>query len=83
MRRLNQPLLQTPAGAARFFRNIRGNPVPSPALRAPMARDFVAAIEAFADDHGIDLIRSAKGERTQAYLRQWHGSQGVLYIGKA
>ena len=54
---LYQPLLQTPGGAAHFFRTIRGNPVPSPALMAPITRNFVAAIEAFADANGIDLIR--------------------------
>jgi len=84
---LYQPLLQTPGGAAYFFRNVRGNPVPSPALMAPITRDFVAAIEAFASAGGIDLIRFDKGERkddrTQAYLKQWHGGEGVLYIGKA
>lgn len=84
---LYQPLLQTPGGAAHFFRNIRGNPVPSPALMAPITRDFVAAIEAFARDGGIDLVRFEKGERkderTQAYLKDWPGGEGVLYIGKA
>ncbi len=84
---LYQPLLQTPGGAAHFFRNVRGNPVPSPALMAPMTRAFVAAIEAFARDGNIDLVRFEKGERkderTQAYLQQWPGGEGVLYIGKA
>ncbi len=84
---LYQPLLQTPGGAAHFFRDIRGNPVPSPALMAPMTRSFVSAIESFAERHGLDLIRFEKGERkderTQSYLRQWPGGEGVLYIGKA
>ncbi|MCY4536106.1 MAG: hypothetical protein OXB91_12140, partial [Bryobacterales bacterium] len=39
------------------------------------------------DANGIDLIRFEKGERkderTQAYLKRWHGGEGVLYIGKA
>ena len=84
---LYQPLLQTPGGAACFFRSVRDNPVPSPALMAPMTRAFVAAIEAFAKDGNIDLVRFGKGERkderTQAYLRHWPGGEGVLYIGKA
>ncbi len=83
---LYQPLLQTPGGAAHFFRNVRGNPVPSPALMVPMTRAFVAAIEAVARDGNIDLVRFEKGERkderTQAYLQQWPGGEGVLYIGK-
>ena len=87
--RLNlcQPRLQTPGRAAWFFRGVRGNPVPSSALMAPMTRDFVAAIERFAREGGLDLVRFRKGERkderTQQYLRQWPGGEGVLYIGKA
>ena len=84
---LYQPLLQTPGGGAHFFRTIRGDPVPSPARMAPIIRNFVAAIEAFAEANGIDLIRFEKGERkdkrTQAHLKQWHGGEGALYTGKA
>ena len=40
------PMLQTGAGAPYFLRNIRGNPVPSSALMAPITRAFVAAINA-------------------------------------
>ena len=42
-----QPTLQTPGGAFRFFREVRGGPggpVPPSALMAPMTRSFVAAI---------------------------------------
>ena len=35
------PLLQSPAGVAHFFRHVRGHPVPSSALMAPMTRRFV------------------------------------------
>ena len=59
----------------------------SSALMAPMTRAFVKSIERFACDEGIDLVRFRKGERkddgTQQYLRQWHGGEGVLYIGKS
>lgn len=37
------PLLQTGAGTWHHFREMRGNPVPSSALMAPMTRRFVAA----------------------------------------
>ena len=81
------PLLQSGAGASYFFRKIRGNPVPSSALMAPMTRRFVDALERYARERHIDLIRFDRGERkderTQAYLRQWRGGEGVLYIGKA
>ena len=36
------PLLQGGGDAAYFFRNIRGKPVPSSALMAPMTRAFMA-----------------------------------------
>ena len=81
------PMLQSGAGTAYFFRKIRGNPVPSSALMAPMTRRFVSALERYAQREGVDLIRFDRGERkdarTQAYLRHWHGGEGVLYIGKA
>ena len=81
------PVLQTGAGASHFFRRVRGNPIPSSALMAPMTRRFVAALEAFAKHEGVDLIRFERGERkderTKEYLRHWPGGEGVLYIGKA
>ncbi len=81
------PLLQSPAGAAHFFREVRGHPVPSSALMAPMTRHFVGALERYAESEGLDLIRFERGERkderTQQYLLKWRGGEGVLYIGKA
>ena len=47
------PLLQRAAGAAYFFRKMRGAAVPSSALMAPMTRRFVAAIERYARRNGI------------------------------
>ena len=81
------PMLQSGAGTAHFFRQVRGNPVPSSALMAPMTRRFVADMERFARDEGVDLVRferfERKDDRTQAYLREFEGAEGVLYIGKA
>ena len=81
------PMLQTGAGTAHFFRAVRGNPVPSSALMAPMTRGFVKSIERFARREGIDLIRferfERKDERTQGYLRKFAAGEGVLYVGKA
>ena len=81
------PMLQSGAGAAYFFRRIRGNPVPSSALMGPMTRRFVAAIERFARREGIGLVRferfERKDDRTKAYLRGFAGTEGVLYIGCA
>ena len=81
------PVLQRAAGAAYFFRTIRGCSVPSSALMAPMTQRFVAAIKRFAERDGIDIVAFRRGERkddrTQEYLRQWPGGEGVLYIGRA
>ena len=81
------PLLQSAAGTAHFFRKVRGNPVPSSALMAPMTSRFVAALKRFAADNGIDVVRferhERKDDRTRAYLRTFEGAEGVLYIGVA
>ena len=81
------PVLQTGAGAAHFFRKVRGNPVPSSALMEPMTRAFVRSIERFAGREGVDLVRferfERKDDRTKEYLREFAGTEGVLYIGKA
>lgn len=81
------PLLQTGAGIWHYFREVRGNPVPSSVLMAPMTRRFVAAIEGFALEQGIDLITFKRGERkddrAQRYLKECSSKEGVLFIGKA
>ena len=81
------PLLQTAGGVAYYLHQICGNPVPSSALLAPRSRRFVAAIERFVKDHGIDLIRFQRGERkdhrAQDDLRRFSGTEGVLFVGKA
>ena len=81
------PMLQSGAGAAHFFRKVRGNPVPSSALMEPMTRRFVASLRGFAHDGGVDLVRferhECKDDRTKAYLAGFEGAEGVLYVGVA
>ena len=81
------PLLQRAAGAAYFFRKMRGAAVPSSALMAPMTQRFVDTIKSFAARNGIEIVSFRRGERqddrTRQYLRNWTGGEGVLYIGKA
>ena len=80
------PVLQRAAGAAYFFRKMRGAAVPSSVLMAPITQRFVNAIKGYAERNGIDVVSFRRGERkderTQEYLRQWSGGEGVLYIGK-
>ena len=81
------PILQTCGGAAWFFRQVRGKPVPSSALMAPMSRNFVAAIERYAKRAGVELVAFERRERKEArlreHLRRWPGGEGVLFVGKA
>ena len=65
------PVLQTGAGASYFFRRIRGNPMPSSALMAPMTRRFVADLEGFAKREGVDLIRFERGERKDERTKEY------------
>ncbi len=50
------PLLQAGAGVAYFFRKLRGRPVPSSALMAPMTERFVSAIKRYAEHNRIDVV---------------------------
>ena len=81
------PLLQRAAGAAYFFRKMRGAAVPSSALMGPITQRFVDAIKSFAARNRIEIVSFRRGERkddrTRQYLRNWTGGEGVLYIGKA
>ena len=75
------PLLQRAAGAAYFFRKMRGAAVPSSALMAPMTQRFVDAIKSFAARNQIEIVSFRRGERkddrTRQYLRNWSGGEGV------
>ena len=81
------PVLQTTGGTAWFFRKVRGKPVPSSALMAPMSRGFVDRIERFAQREGVDLVAFRRGERKEErmreHLRRFSGGEGVLFVGKA
>lgn len=81
------PRLQMEQGIAWFFREHRGNPLPSAALMSPMSRAFVSALDRFATDHRIAVVQFRKGERKDEvmakHLRQFSQDEGVLFIGKA
>jgi len=81
------PGLQYEGGIVRFFREHRGQPLPSAALMSPMTRGFVAALEDFAARHEIALVRFEKGQRKDTvmaeHLRRFAREEGVMFIGKA
>src|SRR5215475_10850931 len=81
------PRLQSEQGIVWFFRQHRGQPIPSAALMGPMTRSFVAALEDFAAQRGVPLEQFRKGQRKDdvmaEHLRQFSSNEGVVFIGKA
>jgi hypothetical protein len=57
------PGLQYEQGIVRFFREHRGQPLPSAALMSPMTRTFVATLENFVSRQGIPLVQFCPGQR--------------------
>ncbi len=81
------PRLQTEQGIVWFFREHRGQPLPSAALMSPISKRFVAALEGFAAQHQLPLIQFRKGQRKDdvmaEHLRKFCKEEGVVFIGKA
>jgi hypothetical protein len=81
------PDLQYESGIVRFFREHRGQPLPSAALMRPMTRGFVAALEEFVAERGIALVQFCKGQRKEEVmaerLRRFELEEGVVFVGKA
>jgi hypothetical protein len=80
------PRLQCERGVVGFFREHRGQPLPSAALMSPMSRNFVARLERFAAQHEIPLVQFRRGERKATvmaeHLRKFHQTEGVVFVGK-
>jgi hypothetical protein len=51
------PQLQSERDVVRFFREHRGQPLPSAALMSPISRTFVAMLERFVVQHEIPLVQ--------------------------
>src|SRR6267154_2329861 len=81
------PGLQYEQGIVGFFREHRGQPLPSAALMSPMTRRFVAKLEDFVAWHGIALVQFRPGQRKDAvmaeHLRQFGRDEGIVFVGKA
>jgi hypothetical protein len=82
------PKLMTSFQVVRFLLD-RGNPIPSPALLGKIGRAYVAAIDRFAADNEIPVVRFAKGESKEQFARRYfaaaerEGRFGVVLIGVA
>ena len=53
-----------------FIRGHLGQPIASTAAIAPMSRDFVARLRAFADAHAIPCIDFARGQRKDEVMHE-------------
>jgi len=81
------PQLQCEQGVAQFFRVHRNQPWASSALMSPMSRRFVAALERFVEEEGIEVVQFRKGQRKDAVmaerLKTFQAAEGIVFIGKA
>jgi hypothetical protein len=81
------PTLQTSGQLCYFFREHLGNPIPSPALFAPMHDRFVRAVDDFAERHDIPLVQFERGQRKDdvaaEHRARFDAPEGVVFIGVA
>lgn len=81
------PQLQCEHGAVQFFRVHRNQPWASSALMRPMSRQFVAVMERFIEDEGIEVVQFRRGQRKDDVmadrLRKFDAEEGIVFIGKA
>ena len=81
------PQLQRVGGVVWYLRGHLGQRFASTATVAPKTEAFVADIENFIAEQGVDLVSFCKHQRkddvTQEYLKQFDGDEGVLYVGRA
>jgi hypothetical protein len=81
------PRLQIEQGVVGFFREHRGQPLPSAALMSPMSRNFVAKLEGFVAEHEVPLVQFRRGQRKDVVMAEHLGKfskeEGVVFVGKA
>jgi hypothetical protein len=78
------PSLQTPAGVANFFLNVRHRPILSPVLFEQMTHTLVTNIEALAKREHIPIIRVKRGENKESIARRHYAQdkkpEGIVVI---
>jgi len=84
------PQLQRAEGIVGFIHGHLGQPIASTAAIAPMSRDFVTRLRAFAGAHDIPRVDFARGQRKDDVMHQYLAAfeaagrtEGVLFIGRA
>jgi hypothetical protein len=81
--------LQTPGQVVGFLKEARGYPIPSPAALGKVSKAYVEAIDRFAVENGIPVVRFAKRESKEERARplieaaEREGRFGVVMIGVA
>lgn len=83
------PRLQYGGGLVGFLRDHRGNPIPSPALFAPIGEAFRAAVRRFAEEQRVPLLPFRSRQDKLAAVRPYLDAaaaaerEGVVAIGVA
>ena len=81
------PQLQRIGGVVWYLRGHLGQRFASTVGVTPKTDQFVASIDKFAAERGVDIVGFTKGQRkddvTQQYLSECEATEGVLYVGRA
>src|SRR6478672_3398881 len=81
------PQLQRVGGVVWYLRGHLGQRFASTATVAPKTVAFVASIEKFVAEQGVDLVSFGRHQRkddiTQQYLQRFDADEGILYVGRA
>ena len=84
------PQLQRVEGLLAFIHGHLGQRIASTSVIAPMSRDFIARLDAFAKVHGIPRVDFARGQRKDDVMHEYLAAfqaagrtEGVLFIGRA
>jgi hypothetical protein len=81
------PSLQREANVSWFLKQHRHCPVASSAAMAPISQAFVAAIDAYAQQHHVPVLTFEKGQRKDdvvaPYVTRAVGQDQIVLIGKA
>jgi len=83
------PKLQYPGGGYYWLRQVRGFPIPSPAILGKIGDGYVRDVERYAKQNGTPLEKFPKGVRKEQHVRPLferamaEGRTGVVFIGRA
>ena len=81
------PRMQVPGDLVNFLIKHRGNKIPSPALLDRITKNFVQAVENFAGENKVPIVRFERGQRKDdvaaEYRKNFDACEGVVFIGVA